>query len=198
MTILDRDGKLLANEPPRVLSGSFCREAHALGTVSRKNEETMKLDHSSEFIRMQVPWLVSLLCYNSKLQLQPERIEMHIYAPPQQSVAVKAAYELWRWWWKCVPTRGATIEQELAAPEWPKIEDGAVAEETDDDTFVSAWRHVMLKGEARRTVRDGVVAFTKGFLAAGNQTDPWAFVDTSGDVRIYRAADFQEGLNFRI
>lgn len=188
----------MASAPPRVLTGDFCRRAHYKGTVGRRNESAMKMDVAPDLIRFQVPWLVSLLHYDSKLQMEPTRLEMHIYAPPQESVAAKAAYELWRWWWKDVPTRGATIEQELAAPEYPKIEDGMVAEATDDATFMDAWKFASRGGEAKRLEFDGIRRFTPGYLAGGHPHDPWCFIDMSGQVRIFRSTDFQSGLNLKI
>lgn len=198
MDIYDSTGKVMASGPPRVLSGDFCRRAYFKGNVAHKNEAEAKLDIAPGLVRYQVPWLVSLLHYDSPLQMEPQRLEMHIYAPPKESVAAKAAYELWRWWWKDVPTHGATVEQELAAPEYPKIEDGMVAEVTDDATFMDAWKFASRKGPAKRMEIGGIRRFTPGYLAGGHPMDPWCFIDMSGDVRIFKSTDFQSGLQLKL
>lgn len=181
MQILDASGKFLAARPPRILNGDFCRRAYKEGPAevfvdSVTSESSVR--HS--LLRAQVPWLVTLLTYDSEFQIEPDYREFFVYAPQEDTYAVKLAADLWRWWWKGVPI--GKDHAGLVIADWPKMDDGAVAEPIDDAFFADTWKYVCKRKH----------------YAAGHPEDPFAFTSTSGDVRIYKSSDFQSGLSVKI
>ena len=173
MIIYDAAGKKLADQPPKVGSGAFYRKAHRFADVVNEFTGTT----SNELVRYQQPHVVTLLMYRSKLQLVATRREYYVYAPSDYKSAVQLALVLWKRW-ECDPVAKLDGEDN----KYPKIEDGAVAEEIDDATFEEQWR----------------AASTRKYKAAGNPGDPFAFTCLDQDVMLYKTSDFQSGLNVRI
>jgi len=175
MPIYDEAGKVIATQPPQVLSGSFCRKAFMPGLV----ENPITLEYEEKLVRHQMPHVVTLLIYNSKLQIQPLRREYYIYAPADHKSAVVLAIMLWKRW-----ERGPKpFDVEYKGADWyPKFEDGAVAEVIDDACFEEMWR----------------AASVRKFKAAGHPGDPFAFTCFDQDVMLFKTPDFQQGLQVRI
>lgn len=131
-----------------------------------------------QLVRYQQPHVVTLLIYSSKLQLNATRREYYVYAPSDYKSAVQLALVLWKKW-----ERGLKPEHIHDISDWyPKIEDGAVAEEIDDITFAEQWQ----------------AASVRKFRAAGHPGDPFAFTCLDQDVMLYKASDFQSGLRVRV
>ena len=174
VTIYDPSGKKLADRPPVPLSGNFCRRAHLYANVW--NDLTQQSER--QLVRYQQPHVVTLLIYNSRLQLNATRREYYVYAPSDYKSAVQLALVLWKRWER--GPRPAHIDDN--ADWYPKLEDGAVAEEIDDSTFEEQWR----------------AASARKFRAAGHPGDPFAFTCLDQDVMLYKTSDFQAGLSVRV
>jgi hypothetical protein len=170
---------------PKVMTGAFARRAFRPGL---KEELIVSGDGAGAeagfrqtMVRAQVPHLVTLLVYKSKFDMVPTQREYFIYAPPDIQGAAQAALMLWRRWEKGRRGVDAIIGVDIA-DDFPKVDDGAVAEPIDDNFFDETWKHVK----------------NKAHKCAGDPRDPWAFTCLDPEVRIYRAEDFQAGLLHRI
>ena len=145
-----------------------------LGNVSDPQTGEIK----QELVRYQQPHVVTLLIYGSKFQLEATRREYYVYAPSDYKSAVQLALILWKKW-----ERGPMPPHvDDARDWWPKLEDGAVAEEIDDATFESQWQSTL----------------GRKFHAAGHPADPFAFTCLDQDVMLYKTSDFQDGLLVRV
>jgi hypothetical protein len=175
MNIYDDSGKVIATQPPKTLTGEFCRKAYMYGMV----EHPVTLELEEKLVRHQLPHVVTLLIYDSKLQLTPTRREYYVYAPGDFKSAVTLAIMLWKRW-----ERGPKpFDVEYRGEEWyPKFEDAVVAEVIDDKCFEEQWR----------------AASSRKFKAAGHPNDPFAFTCLDQDVMLFKTSDFQQGLQVRI
>lgn len=174
MIIYDASGNKLADKAPKPLTGSFCRRAYMFANVVNELSGTT----SRELVRYQQPHVVTLLIYDSKFQLKAKRREYYVYAPSDYKSAVQLALVLWKRW-----ERGPKPAHVDDVTGWyPKLEDGAVAEEIDDKTFEEQWR----------------ASLGREFRAAGHPGDPFAFTCLNQDVMLYKTSDFQTGLNVRV
>jgi len=175
MNIYDDSGKIIATQPPKPLTGEFCRKAYMYGMV----EHPVSLEMEEKLVRHQLPHVVTLLIYDSKLQLTPTRREYYVYAPGDFKSAVTLAIMLWKRW-----ERGPKpFDVEYRGEEWyPKFEDAVVAEVIDDKCFEEQWR----------------AASSRKFKAAGHPNDPFAFTCLDQDVMLFKTSDFQQGLQVRI
>ena len=174
VTIYDASGKPLGVNPPKPLTGAFCRRAYMFADVF--NEITEQPER--QLVRYQQPHVVTLLIYNSKLQINATRREYYVYAPSDYKSAVQLALLLWKKW-----ERGPQPQHISDTSDWyPKLEDGAVAEEIDDNTFEEQWR----------------AASARKYRAAGHPGDPFAFTCLDQDVMLYKATDFQSGLRVTV
>lgn len=175
-----------AEDVPKPLTGSFMRSLwrkglyHDPSKLGYDMEKFVKRDMS----RAQVPYVVTFLNYDSKLQMTPDPVEIYLYAPLDLTVAVTLGQSLWRRWYKFpeLRKRGIELNDAMFRDEYPKVEDGAVAEPIDDATFADLWKHTRLKK----------------YGAAGNPDNPFAFTCQDGSVKIYRSSDFQEGLAYTV
>jgi hypothetical protein len=131
-------------------------------------------------VRAQIPYLVTLLMYSSKFQLEATRREYLLYAPMDVKSAAKLAFQLWRRWEK--PARAEWDVCDDLENDYPKLDDAAVVEPIDDATFDDQWRS----------------ARTRKHRAAGDQDDPFAFTCLDQDVMLFKAADFQQGLRVTV
>lgn len=175
MNIYDESGKVMASKPPEVLTGDFCRRAYMYASV----ENPLSGEFERQLVRYQIPHVVTLLVYNSKLQLEPTRREYYLYAPADFRSPAQLALLLWKRW-----ERGPKpFEVEYQGADWyPKIEDAMVAEPIDDNCFAEQFK----------------AASTRKFRAAGHPHDPFAFTCLDQDVMLFKTTDFQQGLQVRV
>lgn len=133
-----------------------------------------------EIVRAQVPYVVSILMYRSKFEIEPTRREYCVYAPMEIQKAAEVAIRMWQRW------EGPRQSDQLKFGDmndlYPKFEDGVVAEPIDDASYDAHWADVR-----RRKHR-----------CAGNPDDPFVFTCTDQDVMLFKTADFQTGLHTRI
>jgi hypothetical protein len=127
-------------------------------------------------VRAQVPHLVRLLVYYSKLQLIPDEKEYFVYAPMDYKSSVKIVMRLWRRWEK--PARPSWDLVTDLNDDYPKVEDAAVSEPIDDNFFAEMW-------EAARS---------RKHLKAGHPNDPFAFTCLDPTVKVWRTENFQKDL----
>lgn len=174
MIIYDASGKNLGDQPPKPLTGTFCRQAYMFAEVMKEDGETSERD----LVRYQQPHVVTLLVYDSKFQIDAKRREYYVYAPSDYRSAVQLALVLWKKW-----ERGPKPHDVDDISDWyPKIEDAVVAEEIDDETFMEQWRATV----------------SRKHYAAGHPNDPFAFTCLNQDVMLYKTSDFQAGLRVRV
>lgn len=179
MQMLDASGAPIQGGIPKVLTATFCRSVFFRGTDANEIE-IVDGDHTfgtrEDLRRLQIPQLVTLLVYRSKFQLQAERREYFVYAPPDIKSAVKLATQLWNRWEK--PPR---LEEFLLTDMediYPKIDDACTSEVIDDAFFDEMWKAARLRKHR----------------AAGHPEDPFAFTSLDPDVMVYKHTDFQKGL----
>lgn len=179
IVLYDADGKKMAQQrPPRVASATWMRSVYRLGKarVGKYDDQGVVGDIIRErLVRAQVPYVVSLLVYHSQFDLVATRREYYVYAPMEVQYAAMLALKLWRRW-----ERGPMPDLLLGDMEdfYPKVDDGAVAEEIDDAEFRTQWNYV------RR----------KKYKAAGDPDDPFAFTCLDQDANLFKSEDFQKGL----
>ncbi len=172
MQLFDAAGVPLVGGVPKVLSGAFCRAAYVKGykeeLVVIGEGDDVRVERKADLVRAQIPYLVTLVTYRSKLQVQGEAHEYFVYAPADVKSAVQLAYRLWKRW-----------EKLDADADYPKVDDGAVADPIDDALFADMWRYV------RRTDK---------YRAAGHPDDPFAFTAMDPSIKVFRTENFQKGL----
>jgi hypothetical protein len=124
-----------------------------------------------------------LLVYKSKFQMEPDKREYFVYAPPKLNSAAEFALRLWRRWEK-KPFRIVRDPKEVPdmRDDWPKVSDGVVAEPVNDKFFRESWKYVK----------------NRRHKAAGHPDDPIAFACLEPEFSIYKTEDFQKDLPVRI
>lgn len=130
-------------------------------------------------VRAQVPYIVTLLVYHSKFQIEPTHREYFIYAPMEVQKAAELALRLWQRWER--PPRPEFMFEDLREV-YPKVDDGVVAEPISDSTFDAHWRDVSKRKNK----------------CAGDPEYPFAFTCLDQDVMLQKVTDFQAGLNVKI
>ena len=177
MELFDASGRPIQGPPPSPLTATFCRSAFYQGptrheVVGKGGLVSMEVKH--DLVRAQVPHLVRLLVYGSKLQLQPTEREYFVYAPMDYKSSVRLVMRLWRRWEK--PRRVEFVGDML--DDYPKVEDAAVSEPIDDNFFDEMWRATKQRNHR----------------SAGHPADPFAFTCLDPGVKVFRTADFQKDL----
>lgn len=178
ITLYDHLGRPMKEAPPTPLSATWMRRPHYLGPcrVGRYDEHGQEGPLIRErLIRAQIPYIVTLLVYHSKFDIQPTAREYFVYAPMEIQKAAEVAVRLWQRWER--PPRDEFLLGDMREV-FPKIEDGIVAEPIGDSDFDSHWKDVL-----RRKHK-----------AAGDPLDPFAFTCLDQDVRLFKHTDFQSGL----
>lgn len=132
-----------------------------------------------KMVRAQVPYLVTLLVYSSKFQLEPTHREYFVYAPNELQRAAELAIRLWKRWEQ--PPRGEFTFGDMSDV-FPKIDNGVVVEPIDDAAFAEHWKDVSKRKHQ----------------CAGNPDDPFAFTCLDRDAMLYKVTDFQAGLRVKI
>lgn len=175
--IFDRNGKPIS-VIPNPLSADFCKRAYMKGIRYEHAMDGTLATHPDLF-RAQVPWLVTLLVYDSAFQLEETVREYVLYAPPTMGEGAKMARYLWTRWEG--PSRQA-IEQHVGfrSTLYPQMEVGVVADVLDDATFLDLRRATLQRD--------------KKFKCAGAPTDPWAFTCLDGDIKLFQNGEFQHDL----
>lgn len=170
---------------PKIMTSTFARRAFRVGLkedlIVTGDGAGTDVGFHKTMVRAQVPHLVTLLVYSSKFDMVPVHREYFIYAPADIQGAAQMALNLWRRWEKGRKGADAIIGIDIK-DDYPKVDDGAVAEPIDDNFFDETWKHVK----------------NKAHKCAGDPRDPWAFTCLDPEVRIYRTEDFQRDLLHRI
>lgn len=181
--LYDSSGKPIKEKQPKPLTASWCRRVYYKGQARVGAYDKDGISTSSpikeEVVRAQIPYVVTLLVYHSKLQIEPTMREYFVYAPLEVQKAAELALRLWQRW-----ERPPRPEFQFGDMEdiFPKIDDGVVAEPLQDSDYDSHWKDVQ-----KRPHR-----------AAGDPDDPFAFTCLDQDVRVFKVSDFQEGLRVKI
>lgn len=182
VVLYDHMGRPLKELPPRVLSASWCRKAYYKGMarVGEFDDAGRSGDPlREELVRAQVPYVVTLLIYHSKFDIEPSKREYFVYAPLEVQKAAELALRLWKRW-EC-PRRPEFTFGDMRDV-FPKVDDGIVAEPIADSDYDSHWKDVQKRAHK----------------AAGEPGDPFAFTCLDTDVMVFKTADFQEGLHVTI
>lgn len=182
VTLYDHMGRPMKELPPRVLSASWCRGVFykgqaRVGLVDKDGRTGAPV--REDLVRAQVPYVVTLLVYRSRFDIVPETREYFVYAPMEVQKAAELALRLWRRWEK--PKREEFSGEDMRY-DYPKVDDGIVAEPITDSDFDGHWR----------SVRD------RPHRAAGRETDPFAFTCLDPDVKVFKTSDFQAGMSVTI
>lgn len=182
--LYDSAGSRLTSPVPKVLSADWCRTVYYKGDARVGAYDAAGRATSSpireELVRAQVPYIVTLLTYRSKFEVIPNRREYFLYAPQELTKAAAFAFSLWRRWEKQRPIMEFNFTD--LEDDYPKVDDGAVAEPIGDSDFDQHWNCVKKYKHK----------------AAGDPERPFAFTSLESDVMMYRAVDFQRGLNHKI
>ena len=180
--LYDHMGRPYKGEIPRVMSAKWMRTVYrkGLAQVGEYDDMGVRGDHVREaLLRAQIPYVVTLLVYESKFQIAPTRREYFVYSPGEQTKAAALALRLWQRWER--PPREAFVFEDLRDV-FPKVDDGICAEPITDKDYDEHWKYVR----------------NKPHRAAGNPEDPFAFTCLDPDVMVFKVTDFQAGLDFRI
>jgi hypothetical protein len=180
--IYDHLGRPWKEEIPSVKSATWMRRVYYKGParVGRFDSDGKEGDTiREELVRAQIPYVCTLLVYESKFQIEPTRREYFVYAPLEIQKAAELALRLWQRWER--PPRPEFTFGDMREV-FPKIEDGIVAEPLMDADFDEHWKDVRKRPHK----------------AAGNPDDPFAFTCLDQDVKIYKHSDFQAGLITKI
>ena len=132
-----------------------------------------------ELVRAQVPYIVTLLIYDSKFQIEPTKREYFVYAPLEIQKAAELAIRLWQRWER--PPRPEFLFGDMREV-FPKVDDGVVGEPITDSVFDEHWADVRKRKHK----------------CAGNPDDPFAFTCLDQDVMLQKLTDFQTGLHVKI
>lgn len=164
-------------------------DAHFMRSTFRKSKGVLKVDSEGgiirsapELVRAQIPYLVTLLVYKSKFQMNPEEQEWILYAPGDLKSAATQAMMMWKRWYKPDRAPGVAASGILMEEDFPMLSDGVIVEPIDDKFFDECWRYV--RGRSHKS--------------AGHPERPWLFTCTDGDFAIYRHTDRQAGLRYRL
>jgi hypothetical protein len=182
IALFDHMGRAMKEEPPRVLSATWCRKAFnkGLARVGKFDDAGRSGDPiREELVRAQVPYAVTLLVYHSKFDIEPTRREYFVYAPLEIQKAAELALRLWKRW-ECPPKPEFTFGDMRDV--FPKVDDGIVAEPISDADYDAHWKDVINKKHRK----------------AGKEDDPFAFTCLDTDVMVFKTADFQKGLSVTI
>ena len=172
-----------APKPGEVLSATKMRTFYLKGMarVGQFDKDGRSGDSiREELVRAQVPYIVTLLVYDSKFQIEPTRREYFVYAPLEIQKAAELALRLWQRWER--PPRPEFTFGDMREV-FPKVDDGIVAQPLDTDAeFDAHWKDVQ----------------PRAHKAAGNPDDPFAFTCLDQDVMLQKWTDFQAGLRVKI
>jgi hypothetical protein len=96
-------------------------------------------------VRAQVPYIVTLLVYHGKFQIEPTHREYFVYAPMEVQKAAELALRLWQRW-----ERGPRPEFQFEDMRevYPKVDDGVVGEPISDAMFDEHWKDVQKRAHA--------------------------------------------------
>jgi hypothetical protein len=180
--LYDHMGRPLKEAPPTQLTASWCQKAYHKGLARVGNYDSDGRSASGiqeELVRAQIPYVVTLLIYDSKLQIEPTHREYFVYAPLEIQKAAELALRLWQRWER--PPRPKFLFGDMREV-FPKVEDGIVAEPISDSDFANHWKDVKPR---RRKM-------------AGHPDDPFAFTCLDPDVMVFKTSDFQDGLRVKI
>lgn len=176
---LDPHGKKM--DIPRVLSGKFMRNSYVKKRYLPQNVDLSQLPAENMYVtdmfRAQIPWVVTVHEYVSRHQITPDVREFYLYAPPELSTSAMVAKDLWKAWFK--PATPGEISTIPISEDYPKIDDLIIACPITDREFKDLWKHCRDIPHLRR---------------AGDPSDPFAFTDHTGNVKLYRTTDPAEGL----
>ena len=179
MQLYDSAGKPLKTGPPTPLTAAFCRAAYYQGPTRHEiigSGDAASTEVRHDLVRAQVPHLVTLLVYRSKLQLRPAEREYFVYAPMDYKSSVKIVMRMWRRWEK--PRRREADSVIDMLDDYPKVEDAAVSEPIDDKFFDEMWKATRQRKH----------------LCAGHPNDPFVFTCLDPSVKVFRTEDFQKDL----
>ena len=181
--LCDHMGKPMeAPKPGEVLSATKMRSYYMQGMA-----RVGKFDYHGrtgdpireEIVRAQVPYIVTLVVYESKFQISPTHREYFVYATMEIQKAAELAIRLWQRWER--PPRPEFLFGDIREV-FPKVDDGVVGEPISDSVFDEHWKDVR-----KRLHR-----------CAGNPDDPFAFTCLDQDVMLQKLTDFQAGLRVKI
>lgn len=161
---------------PAVLSATFCKRCFYQGParVGKYDDHGVSGDPIREsLVRAQVPYVVTLLIYESKFQIAPTEREYFVYAPLDVQKGAEIAMRLWQRWEK-PPRDGEFLFGDMREI-YPKVGEGVAATPIGDEDFASHWADVR----------------KRPYRAAGDPEDPFAFTCLDQDVRLFKVADFQ-------
>ena len=164
---------------PKKLSATWMRTAYrqGLARVGLYDADGRSGDPIREaLVRAQIPYIVTLLIYGSKFEIEPTKREYFVYAPLEIQKAAELAIRLWQRWER--PPRGEFLFGDMREV-YPKVDDGVVAEPITDAFYDEHWKDVQKRAHR----------------AAGLPSDPFAFTCLDQDVKVFKTADFQEGLS---
>ncbi len=183
VSLCDHMGRPMKELPPKVLSATWCRKTFnkGLARVGTYDDDGRSGDPIREaLIRAQVPYVVTVLVYGSRFQIEPDKREYFVYAPKEIQKAAELAVRLWQRWER--PPRTEEFIFGDMRDVYPRIDDGVVVEPIQDSDYDAHWADVR-----RRAHR-----------AAGDPSDPFAFTCLDDDVKVFKSSDFQAGLSVTI
>lgn len=140
------------------------------------------ISSSPGLVRAQIPYLVTLLVYESKFQLNPTEQEWVLYAPGDLKSAATVALTMWKRWFKPGPSVKQQLEGIDMRTDFPMVSDGVIVEPIDDKFFDECWRYVK----------------NRPHKCSGHPERPWLFKCLEDDFAIYKHTDRQAGLRHRI
>ncbi len=181
--VVDASGKPITVLPDHI-------DALFMRRVYRRTKGILKVDaeggiirSDAQLVRAQIPYLVTLLVYGSRFQMNPTEQEWILYAPGDLKSAATVALQMWKRWFKPDRKPGEAPSGLLLQNDFPLIGDGVIVEPIDDKFFDECWNYIRKRKHK----------------CAGHPERPWLFTcSDSNDFAVYKHTDRQAGLRYRL
>jgi len=164
---------ILESEHPSPLTASFLRRCYVHADVAKDivlPEGYTVMSREQTHIRAQIPFVVTLLVYQSKFQTEPDVREYYVYASSYSpGLAIGATLNLWRRWEKIPATNGDPDAEYPSA-----TVDVSAMNMIDDKEFEDLVKHARKNSTAK---------------FAGDPRDPFAFTVLDSSIRLFKTID---------